>query len=104
MEEVLRWVKFGRRLPPKVGQYCTPIHKRRFFADKLQGMPEPPKGFRVLGIDQQNIHNFFFLPATAKCYKRPMIACAFIIQAFGPGACNTIVKGLIRKYLVATSI
>jgi hypothetical protein len=28
MEEVLRWVKFGRRLPPKVGQYCTPIHNR----------------------------------------------------------------------------
>jgi len=23
---VLRWVNFGRRLGPKVGQYCTPIH------------------------------------------------------------------------------
>ena len=28
MEEVLGWVNFGRRLPPKVGQYCTPIHNR----------------------------------------------------------------------------
>jgi hypothetical protein len=26
MEEVLGWVNFGCRLPPKVGQYCTPIH------------------------------------------------------------------------------
>jgi hypothetical protein len=28
MEEVLGWVNFGCRLPPKVGQYCTPIHNR----------------------------------------------------------------------------
>jgi hypothetical protein len=28
MEEVLGWVNFGCRLPPKVGQYCTPIHSK----------------------------------------------------------------------------
>jgi 2-keto-4-pentenoate hydratase len=28
MEEVQGWVKFRRRLPPEVGQYCTPVNSK----------------------------------------------------------------------------
>ena len=48
---MLRWVNFGRRLGPKVGQYCTPIHRIMIYSTKT--MPDKPldlsdrKHFRV---------------------------------------------------------
>ena len=30
---MLRWVNFGRRLGPKVGHYCTPIHISKKYVD-----------------------------------------------------------------------
>jgi hypothetical protein len=31
---MLRWVNFGRRLPPKVGHYCMPINTVELFSLK----------------------------------------------------------------------
>jgi hypothetical protein len=46
MEAMLRWVNFGRRLPPKVGHFCTPANNHPGFTGTGAGK-EQQRAFGV---------------------------------------------------------